>query len=64
MAVLRPGVESKPQLQPMLQMWQRLILQPTVPGWGWNPQLCSDLRLCYRIFLTLCALAGPSKKAS
>ena len=35
--VPRPGVESK------VRLWQRRILQPTVPGQGLNPQLHSKL---------------------
>ena len=49
MKVPRPGIESKLPLRPMLQLQQGQILYPTVPGWGWNPCLCSDPVSCSRI---------------
>ena len=36
-----PGIRSELQLQPMLQLQQRWILQPTVPGWESN--LCPGI---------------------
>ena len=32
----QPGTRSEPQSRPMLELWQRQILYPTVPGWGSN----------------------------
>lgn len=32
----QPGTRSEPQSPPMLELRQRQILYPTVPGWGSN----------------------------
>ena len=57
--VLGPGIRSEPQLQPMAQLWQYWILEPTVPGWGSNlhsgaaetlpTPLCHSRNSCLRI---------------
>ena len=49
-----PGIKPHPQLWPMQQLWQCQILQPTAPGWGFNPPLCSDPSRCSWILNPLC----------
>ena len=49
MEVLGPETESEPQLQPIPQLWQHLIIQPTVPGQGLNSCLHSDPSCCSQI---------------
>ena len=34
--VPKPGIRSEPQLQPMSQLWQRQIFEPTLLGRGSN----------------------------
>ena len=45
MAIPWPGIESKPQLQPAPQLAATAVPgpEPTAPGQGLNPHLCSSL---------------------
>ena len=49
MEVPGQGTESELQLRPTPQLRQWWILEPTVPGWGSNPHLCSDSRCCSQV---------------
>ena len=49
MEVSWPGIESEPQLGPMLQLEQCQILESTVLDQGWNLHLCSDPSRCSQI---------------
>ena len=53
MEVPRPGTESGSYLQPMLQLQQHRILQPTVLGRGSNPLFCSNSSCCSWILYPL-----------
>ena len=53
----RLGTEFKPQLQPIPQLQQRQILQPTVPGQGSNHTSTSALTIAV-ISLTYCTMVG------
>ena len=58
--VPKPGTESEPQLQPIQQLWECQILEPTVPDWGSNLYLCSDLSCYSRILNPLCHSVNSS----
>ena len=44
---------SRARIKSQLQMGQHRILEPAVPGQGWNQHLCRDLSCCSRILSPL-----------